>query len=207
MEKDKIICPFGSEMQKYWDKRYLYFSKFDKGIKIDKEGLYSVVPEEVAIKHAKYLKSKILVDAFGGVGGSAISFAKYLDKVYTIEKNEKRLEMIKNNAKIYNVHDKIIFIKGDYFKEAPKIKAEGIFLDPPWGGPNYKGMNLFKLSNFSPDGKKILDLAFKNFREVVLRVPLNFDFSEVDVFNKKFIVRDDFSEGKLISKTIYFNRD
>jgi hypothetical protein len=35
-------CPFGEHLQKYWNKRYLYFSRFDDGIEIDAEGLYSV---------------------------------------------------------------------------------------------------------------------------------------------------------------------
>jgi trimethylguanosine synthase len=202
--KDKNISPFGSDTQKYWDKRYLYFSKFDEGIEIDKEGLYSIVPEEVALAHAKSVKSKTIVDAFGGVGGSAISFARYLDKVYTIEIDKKRFEMIKNNAKVYGVSDKIVFINGDYFKEAPKIKAEAVFLDPPWGGPSYSKIDSFKLSNFSPDGKKILDLAFKHFKEIIIRVPLNFDFSELKQFNRMYIVKEDISDGRVISKTVYF---
>ena len=36
------------DIQKFYRSRYFLFSKFDRGIKIDKEGWYSVTPEPLA---------------------------------------------------------------------------------------------------------------------------------------------------------------
>lgn len=201
---NKDICPFGKKLQKYWNKRYQYFSKFDKGIQIDKTALFSVTPEEVAIKQAKSIKCDTIVDGFGCVGGNAIAFAKYCKKVYLIELDKNRLEMAKNNARIYEVQDKIEFIHGDFFKEAPKIKAEVIYLDPHWGGPDYKNLQHFKLENFSPNGTNVLELAFKYFSKVILRIPVNFDLTELEKFGHKYKIKDDLLGKKLISRTVYF---
>ncbi len=65
-------CPFGSDLQKYWDRRYEYFSRFDDGIQIDAEGLYSVVPEQVAATQASYVHGASVLDAFAGVGGTPL---------------------------------------------------------------------------------------------------------------------------------------
>ena len=35
-------------IRKYWNRRYYLFSRFDRGIKIDREGWYSVTPEPLA---------------------------------------------------------------------------------------------------------------------------------------------------------------
>jgi len=158
----------------------------------------------VALKQAKLINCDTIVDAFGCVGGNSIAFARYCKKVYLIEIDENRLKMAKNNSEIYQVQDKIEFIHGDFFKEAPKISAEAIFLDPPWGGPDYAALQSFKLENFSPNGQDILKLAFKHFSKVILRIPVNFDLTELEKFGRKYEVKNNLLEGKLISKTVYF---
>ena len=204
--KDPNICPFGEKLQKYWDKRYDLFSKFDEGIQVDEEALFSITPEKNAIDHAKKIKDKVVLDAFGCVGGNAIAFAQFCKKVYMIELDKNRLEMAKNNARVYGVENKIEFILGDFFVEAPNVKADVVYLDPPWGGPEYKSLEKFKLENFSPNGHQILDLAFKYFPEVVLRIPRNFDLDELNKFDREFEVVDDYLEDKLVTKTVYFQK-
>ena len=79
-----LRCPFGKKLQTYWNRRYQLFSKFDEGIQVDAQALYSTTPEKIAIKHAKRVKDKVTLDAFGGVGGNAIAFAQFCRKVYMI---------------------------------------------------------------------------------------------------------------------------
>lgn len=45
--------------------------------------------------------------------------------------------MAKHNANVYGVTDKIEFIIGDFLSLASSIKADTVFLSPPWGGPQY----------------------------------------------------------------------
>lgn len=67
-----------ADISKYWWQRYLLFSKYDDGIKMDKEGWFSVTPEIIARHHASRCGSGIIVDCFTGVGGNAIQFAQRL---------------------------------------------------------------------------------------------------------------------------------
>lgn len=198
-------CPLGDELQKYWDRRYDLFSRFDEGIQIDEAGLYSATPENIALHQVEKMNCKSVVDGFCGIGANAIAFARAGAKVYAIEKDEKRLEMARHNARVYGVEEKIEFICGDFFCEAPKIKAEGIFLDPSWGGPKRENLKSFKLSDFRPDGNDVLKLAFLNFSKIALKIPDNFDISELEKLGKAHEVEDNIMYGRVIFRTVYFN--
>ena len=196
--------PFGDVYQKYWDRRYSKFSKFDQGIQTDLEGLYSVGPEAVASNTARKAGVKTIVDGFCGIGGNTIGFAKYADHVYAIEINHDRIKMAQHNLKVYGLDHKVTFIEGDYFEEVSKIKAEAVFIDPPWGGFEYVQKEKFTLHDFDPDGTKILDLAFIHFEKVIFRVPKNFDLLELQQFTKTYVVDDELFEGKVPFRTVYF---
>lgn len=180
------------------------FSRFDQGIQIDEEGLYSATPETIALRQAKKMNCKTVVDGFCGIGANTIAFARHGAKVYAIEKDKRRLEMARHNAEIYGVNDKIKFIHEDFFREAQKIKAEGIFLDPSWGGPEYENLKSFKLSDFRPNGNDILKLAFLNFPKIALKIPDNFDISELKKFGRPYEMEDNIMYGRVIFRTAYF---
>ncbi|KFV20563.1 Trimethylguanosine synthase, partial [Tauraco erythrolophus] len=67
------------ELVKYWAQRYRLFSRFDEGIKLDREGWFSVTPEKIAehiaVRVSQSFNCDVVVDAFCGVGGNAIQFA------------------------------------------------------------------------------------------------------------------------------------
>lgn len=150
------------------------------------------------------MNCKTVVDGFCCTGSNAIAFARFGAKVYATEKDEKRLEMARYNANVYGVGEKIDFICGDFFVEAPKVKAEGVFLDLEWGGPEYENLKSFKLSDFRPDGNDILKLAFSNFSKIALKIPDNFDISELKKFSKPYEIEDNIMYDRVIFRTIYF---
>ncbi|KAL9267246.1 Trimethylguanosine synthase-like protein [Drosera capensis] len=51
-------------------------SKFDEGVQMDGEGWFSVTPERIAEHHASHCGGRVIIDAFAGVGGNAIQFAR-----------------------------------------------------------------------------------------------------------------------------------
>ncbi len=195
-------CPFGPAYQEAWNHRYELFSKFDKGIQTDAVGLYSVTPEKIAQEIARNIKSETIADAFCGVGGSAIAFAASCKKVYALDIDPNRLEMAKHNAGIYG-RANIEFIEGDFIEIASHLKADTVFLDPPWGGPSFMQKQSFSLNDLAPNGQQLLDIAFQYFPQVVLRVPEKFDFKELGSIN--YLVQPNILEGRVISKTIYFH--
>lgn len=62
---------------KYWCQRYILFSKFDDGVKMDEEGWFSVTPEVIAQYQASRCATGMIIDCFTGVGGNAIQFAQW----------------------------------------------------------------------------------------------------------------------------------
>lgn len=56
-----------------------------------------------------------------------------------------KIELAKHNAAVYGVEDRIEFITGDFMKIAPHLKADVVFLSPPWGGPQYLTTDVFDL--------------------------------------------------------------
>ena len=164
------------DIKKYWYQRYRLFSKYDEGIQIDSaESWFSITPEKIAIHLAERCKCDVIVDAFCGVGGNTIQFAKTCQKVIAIDIDPKKIQAAKNNARVYGVEDRIEFIVGDFFQVIPLIyTADVIFLSPPWGGPEYLGAEVYDLQSMIPvDGIKIFDEALKITENVAYYVPKN----------------------------------
>lgn len=65
--------------------------------------------------------------------------------VIAIDIDPKKIDLAQNNAKVYGVRDKIEFIVGDFFQLADTLKADVVFLSPPWGGPAYLSQPVYEL--------------------------------------------------------------
>lgn len=73
--------------------------------------------------------------------------------VIAVDIDPKKIEYARHNATVYGVAHKIEFIVGDYLEIAPTLKADVVFLSPPWGGPSYLKAKLFDLKTMmTPDG-------------------------------------------------------
>ncbi|KAJ8311025.1 hypothetical protein KUTeg_011426, partial [Tegillarca granosa] len=152
------------DLVKYWGQRYRLFSRFDDGVKLDKEGWFSVTPEKIAEHIAERCQCDLIIDAFCGVGGNAIQFAFFCERVIAIDIDPVKIEYAKHNAAVYGVEDRIEFILGDYLKIAPYLKADVVFLSPPWGGPDYLSADVTKqitdnIAYFMPRNADIEQLA------------------------------------------------
>ncbi|KAF7730799.1 Trimethylguanosine synthase [Apophysomyces ossiformis] len=164
------------EMKKYFFQRYDYFSRFDQGILMDREGWFSVTPEKIALHIAERCQCDVIIDAFCGCGGNAIQFAMTCERVIAIDLDPVKLACARHNAKIYGVEDRIEFIQGDFFQLAPSLKADVVFLSPPWGGPEYQQSAVFDLKTMIPgDGLRIYQLAKNITHNVAYFVPRNTD--------------------------------
>jgi trimethylguanosine synthase len=198
------ISPFGPNTQKYWARRYEYFSRFDEGIQTDAEGLYSVLPEDAALRQASLITNDFVLDAFAGIGGAAIGFARGGKRVIAVEIDQSRLDMARANARIYGVDDKINFICADVMTILDQIPAPAVYLDPPWGGPDYQQQGAFRLRDFSPDGRELLTHVLPRYAEVLLRVPRTFAADDLRAYPGDLRANDDLSRGRLVSRSFYF---
>ncbi|CAD7695930.1 unnamed protein product [Ostreobium quekettii] len=132
---------------KYWLQRYCLFSRYDEGVQMDSEGWYSATPEVVAAHQARACRGDLIVDAFTGVGGNAIQFAAAGASVLAFDLSPSRIELARRNAEVYGVAGRIDFICGDFFSAGRGVRADVVFLSPPWGGPSYAGMECVDVGN------------------------------------------------------------
>ena len=56
----------------------------------------------------------------------------------------ERVELARFNAGVYGVQDRIQFVVGDFFELAPRLRADAVFLSPPWGGESCAGAEMVR---------------------------------------------------------------
>ncbi|XP_055811082.1 uncharacterized protein LOC129880866 isoform X2 [Solanum dulcamara] len=210
------LCNINEEispsLSKYWCQRYLLFNKYDDGIKMDGEGWFSVTPEAIAKHHALRCGSGIIVDFFTGVGGNSIQFAKRSKHVIAIDIDPKRIDLAQYNAAIYGVRDQIDFIRGDSFVLAPNLKADVVFMSPPWGGPDYLKERTFDMKTMlrPHDGNFLFSIGRGIASKVVMFLPRNVDINELAELSLSvnppwsLEVEKNYLNGKLKAITAYF---
>lgn len=200
------------ELVKYWAQRYRLFSRFDDGIKLDREGWFSVTPEKIAEHIAGRVSQScncnVVVDAFCGVGGNTIQFALTGKKVIAIDIDPVKIDLARNNAEVYGIADKIEFICGDFLLLAPSLKADVVFLSPPWGGPDYATAETFDIRTMmSPDGFEIFRLSQKITNNIIYFLPRNADIDQVASLagpGGQVEIEQNFLNNKLKTITAYF---
>ncbi|XP_061851165.1 trimethylguanosine synthase isoform X2 [Colius striatus] len=200
------------ELAKYWAQRYRLFSRFDEGIKLDREGWFSVTPEKIAehiaVRVSQSFDCDIIVDAFCGVGGNAIQFALTSKRVIAIDIDPEKLRLAHNNAEVYGVADRIEFVCGDFMVLAADLRADVVFLSPPWGGPDYATAEIFNIQTMiCPDGFEIFRLSKKITNNIVYFLPRNADIDQVASLagpGGKVEIEQNFLNNKLKTITAYF---
>ncbi len=89
---------------------------------------------EEAIKIARKINAKNILDLCTGSGVIAISIAKYVDncKVTAVDISEKALEIAKRNARENGVEDRIFFNKSNLYEDIADKKYDIIVSNPPY---------------------------------------------------------------------------
>ncbi|XP_043921473.1 trimethylguanosine synthase [Protopterus annectens] len=200
------------ELAKYWAQRYSLFSRFDEGIKLDTEGWFSVTPEKIAkhiaLRVRRCAGCDIVVDAFCGVGGNAIQFALMGKRVIAVDIDPVKIDLARNNAEVYGVSDQIEFVCGDFMLLAGDLKADAVFLSPPWGGPDYLQAKVFDIKTMMvPDGCEIFLLAQKITNNIIYFLPRTSDLDQIASLagpGGQVEVEQNFLNKKLKMITAYF---
>jgi 16S rRNA G966 N2-methylase RsmD len=202
----------GRKTYKNHPKSNFFFSKYPpeirKKLMYDDEALFSVTDSRSADKITEILskldgisKSSVITDMTACVGGNSISFSNYFRKVNSIELDEKRFEILK-----YNIED-VLDIRNIEFFNGNGIDLimnnsthqDIIFMDPPWGGTNYKKSNTLRLSLTNQSGNhydmgELTLMILKKAKYVALKVPVNFDVTYFrEVVNKHAYVLSEIS--------------
>jgi len=95
--------------------------------------------------------------------------------VIAIDIDPKKIALARHNADVYGVADRVEFVVGDFLKLAPSLKADVVFLSPPWGGPQYLNVDAYDIETMmQPAGGTHLYNVSKGITEnIAYYVPRN----------------------------------
>ena len=136
------------------DKRDFLFKFLPKTIrnqiKLDDEALYSVTDQQTADKITTELlkfvpANAIVTDGTACIGGNTFSLSRSFRFVNAVELEPTKYRYLKHNMKIFGV-DNVACYKGDILDYVAVLEQSLLFLDPPWGGPEYKSKASVELS-------------------------------------------------------------
>jgi 16S rRNA G966 N2-methylase RsmD len=172
-------------------------------LRITDVGVYSVTPWREANEISRWIVDHFdrrirasdltITDGTANVGGNAINFCLNGFKAVTaIEYDDLTAQILKHNFSVYKLKTENVH-HGDYLDFYKKIKQDIVFLDAPWGGPDYKTKKTLSLFLGQTNVSDICADLMSNKRAslVVLKVPFNFDSDELKskVTNCKFTVK------------------
>jgi hypothetical protein len=159
------------------------FKKLDPSLRaqmqLDKEAFYSVTDQRVADKISNFLlelvpASSTITDGTSCVGGNVMSFSKVFHSVNAVERDATRFQMLKNNCALVKCAN-VNFFKDDYMQMAGTLKQDLIFMDPPWGGPDYKHLTSVELELSGTPMPEVCEQLSRYARYIVLKLPENFN--------------------------------
>ena len=150
-----------------------------------------------------------MIDGFCGAGGNTIQFALTCQRVIAVDIDHKKIELARNNARVYGVEHKIDFIVGDFFEVVPMLKADVIFLSPPWGGPEYASQAVFNLRKMGRqiNGLEVFETAKKVTENIAYYVPRNTNVNQLATLAGKggnVIIEENLLNSKTKSLTAYY---
>jgi tRNA/tmRNA/rRNA uracil-C5-methylase (TrmA/RlmC/RlmD family) len=149
-------------------------------IQLSNIGLYSVTDYKTADMISQKIKEYfntndiIVTDGTANMGGNTISFGKYFKHVNAIEIVPLHCDIVKNNIDAHKL-DNIQVICGDFLEKYKTLKQDVIFLDPPWGGKNYKEEKSLDLFLSGRNLIYIVNDLINYAKLLVLKVPRNYN--------------------------------
>ena len=122
----------------------------------------------------------VITDATANIGGNTISFyLNGLTSVNAVEMDKLTCEILKHNLSVYQLPTQNVHCC-DYLSIYKQLVQDVVFLDPPWGGPDYKKVTLLDLYLGENHVVNIIDICAELFEEnkvkmIVLKLPINYN--------------------------------
>jgi len=143
-------------------------------------------------------QNKSITDLTGNVGGDTILFGMHFEQVTSIEIQEDNYNVLKNNVEVFQLPN-VQVLHGDSI-EIFKWKTDVVYIDPPWGGPEYKSkenLDVF-LGNKRID-EYLRDILIKSWRPnyIFIKLPRNYNFDRLSNLpnikeENRFLIRNFF---------------
>ena len=214
LEKERK--PFKPEVEptllKYNDYFWKKIFPYKKGINysdymLSNIGSYSIFYPLDSDKIAKIIRGFIppnenatITDATANMGGATLAFSNYFNHVNAVEIIPFHCKILTNNIKVYGAENKVKVYCDDYLDIGNTLEQDVVFFDPPWGGPDYKNLELMDmyLDNIMIGDiiKSLIDK--KKTKIIAIRVPFNYDFKKLlELTEKSYVYSFKKPNGKL----------
>jgi len=164
-------------------------------LQADEVALYSITPANDAntmsvlcanLPGMRDLGRKpVITDGCACVGGNVLSFALsgLFANVNAVELDRSRASMLEHNVSVIRARAEtpVNIFTGSYTELLHTLSQDIVFLDPPWGGPEYKQQ---KTVNLFLGEKHLADVVHdlhsdSQTKYVVWKAPTNFAFDEM----------------------------
>ena len=152
---------------------------------------------DIIFKHFKK-KNLIITDCTANIGTDAINLAHVFKFVNAVEISELNYLALENNINTFNLKNKMKCYHNDINNIIDNLQQDVIYIDAPWGGPNYK--NKTKIDLYLGD-IDIVDfyLMKKNIKSVfIFKVPCNYNFDKFYSKTKKDIYKYSYKKNDII---------
>jgi 16S rRNA G966 N2-methylase RsmD len=135
-----------------------------------------------------------IIDSTACIGGNTINFAKYFFNVNAIELNKIHYSVLRNNIDALNIKN-VETYEGNFLDviKEKNIKSDIIFIDPPWGGFQYKVHKYFNLKLGNIPINEVIEKLLIDFEYIVLKAPINLNLNILKdeiVFNKMNVYKN-----------------
>lgn len=157
-------------------------------LQLTEEGLYSITRRRDAERIISLMKTivgdlptKSITDATGCVGGDTLHFAKHFRFVHSIELKKDNFEALRTNVCMYKFEN-IALHNGDAVKLF-NWKTDVLYIDPPWGGPQYKDhLNLDLTMSDKRLDVWLEEILLRKNRpsHIFIKLPYNYNFNRLN---------------------------
>lgn len=149
-------------------------AKYSVTKKYERYQIKSIMINMIKTLLKKDTRTLTITDGTAGTGSDIVNFSSFFKEVNGVEINKEMFKILEKNIKdnkVYNVN----LINSDYTNIWTLLKQDIIYLDPPWGGPDYKNNKYTYLFISSiPIETFISELLKSNENLLVfLKAPLN----------------------------------
>lgn len=125
-----------------------------------------------------------IFDGTACVGGDTIAFGNVFGTVISVEIDKKRFQMLLKNVDEYGLFN-VMPINDNCLSILSKINfIDIVYLDPPWGGKNYKSSTDIRLSISNKYIDEIINDIVNNVirskvKLIVLKLPKNYNIKQL----------------------------
>jgi hypothetical protein len=154
-------------------------------LRLTKQAIYSTTPHDhslytanIAARFFPDVSKIVATDATANIGGNARAMIGKYKHVNLVEIEPIHANIAAHNLKLLGMRSGYSVITSNYL--STNLKQDLLFLDPPWGGVDYKRDHSKPLTLLTPGGDKIQIATIVSDRRadtplIILKVPLGYN--------------------------------